>query len=509
MKLVQIGLITLLLLNLFSCKKEEEEIFFDNTIQTLEIVNISPTEATLQGKITRIGSYGIEEYGFVWGTSPNPDISSSSKGSAGTRKHFGNFQYNINELVAGTTYYVKAYISSSNGIVYGEEVSFTTGAPVITNFEPKEGSAGNELVITGTNFIEDISVKLGGVEASITSIKDDSITCTVPEGVAFGEVEVSLSIGEKTTTAGENFYALKGIWEEKAGFLSDGRYGGIAFGMNGKGYFGLGTNAYGRSLSYKDLWEYDPVDNTWTQKQDFPGDSKRYAVSFEIDGKIYVGTGQGLDYKKDFWKYDPVADEWTALADFPGEARLLATAFVIDGKGYVGMGEAETGVTGNFWKYDPTTDTWQSIPRFPGKSRAAAMSFVINGEGYVGLGYSNEELFRDIWKYNPNTNTWIQQEDFLGEARSYSRGFALNNKGYVAFGYTREESKTDIWEYDVTVDNWIKVSKVANFRESDAAFGAGDPFPVFFIDNQPYFVFSYINSYQSVYENYLQMLTLN
>ena len=43
-----------------------------------------------------------------------------------------------------------------------------------------------------------------------------------------------------------------------------------------------------------DFWEYDPSTNTWTQKADFGGTARNWAVGFSIGNKGYIGTGYDL-----------------------------------------------------------------------------------------------------------------------------------------------------------------------------------------------------------------------
>jgi hypothetical protein len=51
--------------------------------------------------------------------------------------------------------------------------------------------------------------------------------------------------------------------------------------------------------------------NTWTQKADFGGTARLFAVGFSIGSKGYIGTGiigsapPGIIVTKDFWEYDP------------------------------------------------------------------------------------------------------------------------------------------------------------------------------------------------------------
>lgn len=76
------------------------------------------------------------------------------------------------------------------------------------------------------------------------------------------------------------------------------RYSAVGFSIGSKGYIGTGQDACG----YKnDFWEYNPADNSWTQKADFGGGGRVAAVGFSIGSKGYIGTGNdGSSLKKDF-----------------------------------------------------------------------------------------------------------------------------------------------------------------------------------------------------------------
>src|SRR5213596_1743906 len=128
-------------------------------------------------------------------------------------------------------------------------------------------------------------------------------------------------------------------WTQKADFGGVTRAGATGLSVGSKGYIGLGANIQ----HYKDFWEYDPDANTWTQKADFGGHGRLYAVGFTIAGKGYVGTGQSgsfpnYTYYKDFWEFDPIQNTWTRKANFGGTARYGAAGFSIDSKGYLGTG---------------------------------------------------------------------------------------------------------------------------------------------------------------------------
>src|SRR5258705_11976593 len=78
--------------------------------------------------------------------------------------------------------------------------------------------------------------------------------------------------------------------------------------------------------------------DTWAQKSDVGsinpnGPTARFgAVSFSIGNKGYVGTGSDGEDRKDFWEFDPIANTWTQKADFGGDARSYAVGFSIGSK---------------------------------------------------------------------------------------------------------------------------------------------------------------------------------
>ena len=85
----------------------------------------------------------------------------------------------------------------------------------------------------------------------------------------------------------------------------------------------------------KDLWEFNPQTETWSQKANFSGTARRQAVCFTAANKAYVGTGEdATGLKKDVYAYDPNLNAWNQVADFSGTARRDAVAFELNGFGF-------------------------------------------------------------------------------------------------------------------------------------------------------------------------------
>ena len=244
-------------------------------------------------------------------------------------------------------------------------------------------------------------------------------------------------------------------WIQKADFGGGERFGAIGFSIGSKGYMGTGISSVISGGYSKDFWEYDPATSVWTQKADFGGAARSYAVGFSIGSKGYIGTGvDGHTFYKDFWEYDPVANLWAQKADFGGAARCLSTSFSIGSKGYIGTGVDGYTANKDFWEYDPATNAWNQKADFGGAARYYATSFSIGSKGYIGTGFSSSYT-KDFWEYNPATDAWVQKTDFGGAARNAATGFSIGSKGYIGTGANGSYMK-DFWEYNPATNGWAQ-----------------------------------------------------
>ena len=98
-------------------------------VSTLAASNITETTATLNGHIDYVGEPAYTERGFVYSnTFANPTVDDPE--SATTKKKVSgsseDFSANVAGLTKNKTYYVRAYVSNSQGTWYGESISFST-----------------------------------------------------------------------------------------------------------------------------------------------------------------------------------------------------------------------------------------------------------------------------------------------------------------------------------------------------------------------------------------------
>jgi len=92
------------------------------TVNTLSAVNIYTTDATVTGELITNGG-ATATFGMCWSTSTSPTISQNSL-VLGTSMQ--TYSANIPNLIPNTTYYLRTFAYNSTGLVYGNQISFTT-----------------------------------------------------------------------------------------------------------------------------------------------------------------------------------------------------------------------------------------------------------------------------------------------------------------------------------------------------------------------------------------------
>ena len=135
---------------------------FNLPVTTKAVTNITSTSAQTGGDVSSDGGPAITERGIVYGTAINPTTSNTKvmDASAGD----GSFTTSLTGLVAATTYYARAYATSSAGTVYGNNVNFTTSSPDATSVVVQD----NGSTVTLSNGI--VKATITKSNASVTSL---------------------------------------------------------------------------------------------------------------------------------------------------------------------------------------------------------------------------------------------------------------------------------------------------------------------------------------------------
>ncbi|MFT3703115.1 MAG: IPT/TIG domain-containing protein [Agriterribacter sp.] len=302
-------------------------------------------------------------------------------------------------------------------------------------------------------------------------------------GGGLRNLATALTIGNKAYVGlgsdGVNSYKLDwwafdpatNAWTRKADFPGSGRVGASAFAVANKGYVCFGSDANGFP---KDVWEYDPASDKWTQKKNFEGLGRSGAFSFSSSDKGYVVSGfNGVSgsnyyYGKDVWEYNASSDTWTQKNDFPGNGRTQGFNFTISGTTYVGGGFSKNNIgqaieSVDLYSYNSANDSWTSKTGL-GLMGYANSAVSVNDKGHVLTGYSTNDFgiagsnlliyTSQAFTYDPTTDKWKRASYFPGSPRSSAIGFSVAGRGFVGIGYGSNNGSgndphlfKDVWEF--------------------------------------------------------------
>ena len=178
----------------------------------------------------------------------------------------------------------------------------------------------------------------------------------------------------------------------------------------------------------KQVWEYNPENDTWTRKNDFPGEERINAAGFSLNGRGYMSGG----YTKkpnvptedlyEVWSYNSTTDSWTQKKDVPfslfrsssyfAQDALSFNTFIVNGKAYLRR------TTGLSFQYNPVSDSWKELST---SDPNYAMAIYNNNFAYIGV--------NGVWQYNDTNNIWTKVFD--NKQAIYGYTFLHNNRIFV------------------------------------------------------------------------------
>jgi len=229
--IIKVFIFALFSATILMCQKEVISKRDYPRLQTLKVTNITKSGAVFNAEIITGGDWEIIDHGFVWEESRALSLEFSEMVSLGPVQKIGKFSAKISTTIEkGILYYVKAYIKTSDRLIYAQEVAFIGSGscgPVIERFEPQNGDIGDTITIIGNNysrFIEKMVVEFGNHRSQITYLSGDTLNTIVPEYFDDTLSFISVSILGNSTTS-ENSFLLNppkiNSFEPVSGYQND------------------------------------------------------------------------------------------------------------------------------------------------------------------------------------------------------------------------------------------------------------------------------------------------
>jgi hypothetical protein len=306
-------------------------------LNTFPVTNISDSGALFTGEIYALGIQEILEYGFVWGKTEHLMYEYGDKVILGTQQSTGTFTAFISStLINGVTYWVRPFAKTSECIVYGKAISFTSLgslSPLITRFFPDSAAWNDTITITGKRFswvaAKNI-VKLNDKVCPIISSTDSSVKVQVPNSLNVKENLLTVTMDGNTVTYPNKKFRL--IMPEITDFKpKQGRWGDTIL-ITGKclitsSYQGNSVKIGSSSCSFIRVKN----DSIWIK---VPGDvsSNTAGLTVNLNGLTIAGK-QNFQLLEPYFTFKPSEGTWGSKITLSGRFNGIAAknSFYIGG----------------------------------------------------------------------------------------------------------------------------------------------------------------------------------
>ena len=285
------------------------------------------------GEIESEGKGKIIKCGFYWSTSTNNPLGNDNPPIFSDAKD-GVFSCELNNIVGENTYYWRAFAYNEFGYDFGEVRTFEV--PKI--FEPKASLNTVYPRWRGVVFTIDNKIHITGGEKGGGTLTNENWQYSISSN---NWLQVSDFIGEERifpAVFSIGNYAYVGTGRGIGQFFNDfyrydgttdkwvkisvpdnleARYNATAFSLNEKGFLVGGYSP--RFGSLNEVWQYDPVKDSWESKKGFPINLFG-GISISNNKRSFVGFSETGDNRRTLWEYNDKNDEWTEFATLPNEA---------------------------------------------------------------------------------------------------------------------------------------------------------------------------------------------
>lgn len=436
------GIVVVVLVGLVSSCQEEVD--FEPSLLTEEVLYLSGERVRLLGRIITNQNIEASDHGFQ--VSESEQFSQPIVVTLGERNGPGRFIGETAGLRAGTRYFVRTYLKTISGEIFGNTITLESLLPSVSALVPNNGKAGIVVSISGRNFASDAEVFFGPNKAQVQGIDFEStIRVVVPAPTVGSTVQVRVISQGREMLLPVPFEYTTGKFSSIGLFPGNLRlFENISLQEGSAFYVGLGnlTQGFSQALTNQ-MWKYDLGLGTWSEVN-FPGGNHFRAFS---SGRYFGGGLSSFQVNSsnatfDFWKLENGA--FVKLRDLPRIAYLSA-AFETADAVYV-LGGA-FGFEKEINKYSKATDSWSRIQDAPISINFNVMNFHHNGKQYF-----IDQSSKALYAYDPGLESWTVVSVYPGVLTN-ERGFGLTigNLAYVGM----ENRSEQVWEFNLESPNWV------------------------------------------------------
>lgn len=266
-----------------------------------------------------------------------------------------------------------------------------------------------------------------------------------------------------------------------------GRASSVSFSVGGKGYV-LGGRTAERSGYLSDVWEYDPMKDTWTELPSAPFAARTNAVAQVVGDKVFVGLGYnggGVynpdSYMRDWWMYDAGTGEWERKADYPAVETAGTSAFAVGDEIMVCFGFYAL-ATNDVYAYDVSEDRWRKVDASACGKKEETIAGSVGGRHFAGT-------CSQWYEYLEKEGRWVGRSTIYNQASRLCASALTDGESLYMIGgrsgWRAIRVYDEVWEYMAAADKWrLRGFLPGGGRENMAAFEIAGAFYVGLGENE-------------------------
>jgi N-acetylneuraminic acid mutarotase len=191
--------------------------------------------------------------------------------------------------------------------------------------------------------------------------------------------------------------------------------------VNGKIY-AIGGYSTPEPTMLSSVEEYDPINNTWTNKTAMP-ETKACHSAVAVNNMIYVLGGFTVLNQipsLSVFTYDPAIDKWSRLKDIPEGYAIAATAAIADDNKiycFGGMNPTNFNMHKNVLVYDIQNERWSTKAELTSVRNGGIAAMIGRKVYFIGGSPLSQEGVSDVEEYDIDANT-IEKKTVVCQKKS-------------------------------------------------------------------------------------------